>query len=640
MRKMTQLQHSLVALLVWAMPALGGTRVLCLGPGRGYDAPGLFELVLVGESMQSARQTLEHDGFSFTSGELFEPANLVGYDIVVLGLFDPEVGLSATEQTAIDAFVRQGGALIYLGDNDFFQTPNVSVAGMYGLHYRVDPRATYADIAIDPTHPILRGLAGVVGRYDGAINLVGFFGGIDDLGVYGHAVLRTPDRTVIATVERNVLQPGSGPVVFVSETSGFVDAPLGSVGSPDNLVLLRNIFAFVSGPSTGCAVDRDCDDGLFCNGLESCAAGRCVSGEFPCSNGQGCNESTEPCGPCVNDGQCDDDRFCNGVEVCHSGVCEAGTRPCLATQGCDEETVSCGLCNDNSDCDDGLFCNGFEDCDASGACRQGLAPCGEDCERCDETTTSCEPCLLDVDGDGVIGTGDFGFFAGCFGACYANGHECLATNFDSSADGCVGTGDFAAFSGCFGGGCGECGNCGGPGEAAKVRAVASALVSTIRLVAVRVPSTGTLVDELPTGQPDFAVGDIGFIEVWASLNDAHSNGFAAAYVDMEHDPLAVVVETTRVGDSFLLFHATEVDRSKSEIRSLGGCAAPGERRVGVDSRWVLVGTVQWNATVEGVVRFTTASAGGTHGVSLVSEFGNVNPDAIDFGGLSVRIGAR
>ena len=38
-----------------------------------------------------------------------------------------------------------------------------------------------------------------------------------------------------------------------------------------------------------CASDAECDDGVFCNGAETCDAGSCVSGEAPaCDDGVSC----------------------------------------------------------------------------------------------------------------------------------------------------------------------------------------------------------------------------------------------------------------------------------------------------------------------------------------------------------------
>ena len=54
---------------------------------------------------------------------------------------------------------------------------------------------------------------------------------------------------------------------------------------------------FVYEEPSECSVDGDCDDGLFCNGLESCAGGTCMPGSNPCSAGDICNEGSDRCDP-------------------------------------------------------------------------------------------------------------------------------------------------------------------------------------------------------------------------------------------------------------------------------------------------------------------------------------------------------
>ncbi len=91
---------------------------------------------------------------------------------------------------------------------------------------------------------------------------------------------------------------------------------------------------------TGCAMDVDCDDGVDCT-LDTCGVDmmcartlideRCGDGEV-CTL-TGCFESM----PCDNDDQCDDGVFCNGVETCEP---EFGCRPAEAPP----------LCNDSMDC--------------------------------------------------------------------------------------------------------------------------------------------------------------------------------------------------------------------------------------------------------------------------------------------------
>jgi len=85
-----------------------------------------------------------------------------------------------------------------------------------------------------------------------------------------------------------------------------------------------------------CTKDSDCDDGLLCNGTETCdvASGTCVQADdaIECGSHAHC---TEPEGTCV----CD--RF--HIEVDGECVPEA--------------------CTTDADCDDGIACNGKETCD-------------------------------------------------------------------------------------------------------------------------------------------------------------------------------------------------------------------------------------------------------------------------------------
>ncbi len=133
----------------------------------------------------------------------------------------------------------------------------------------------------------------------------------------------------------------------------------------------------------------DCpDDGLFCNGNEFCdeAAKACASSGDPCTEGTFCNEDTDSCDPiqCITDEDCDDGIFCNGVETCVAHICQPGT------------PVECP--------DDGIFCNGNEFCDeAAKACAGSGDPCTEG-TFCNEDTDSCDPiqCTNDEDCDDGI----------------------------------------------------------------------------------------------------------------------------------------------------------------------------------------------------------------------------------------------
>lgn len=145
------------------------------------------------------------------------------------------------------------------------------------------------------------------------------------------------------------------------------------------------------------AMDDACDDGLFCNGQESCdAEAGCMAGDDPCPNSQ-CRESDDRCVGCVSNAECDDGVYCNGYEQCNSlGACVAGSYPC-GDAFCRESDDQCVECMGNSDCNDGVFCNGVEVCNSAGQCSSGDYPCGE--ELCRESDDRCVECLGNSDCD-------------------------------------------------------------------------------------------------------------------------------------------------------------------------------------------------------------------------------------------------
>lgn len=127
---------------------------------------------------------------------------------------------------------------------------------------------------------------------------------------------------------------------------------------------------------------------------------------------------------CTSDAQCDDGLFCNGIETCVDLVCAAGTPiPCddgiaCTSDSCDEATSACVSTPLDTSCDDGIACNGTETCDPTLDCQPGeplVCDDGNDCttDFCDDivgctvehTTGPCDDdgdtCTDDVCGDGV-----------------------------------------------------------------------------------------------------------------------------------------------------------------------------------------------------------------------------------------------
>jgi len=175
------------------------------------------------------------------------------------------------------------------------------------------------------------------------------------------------------------------------------------------------------------AASASCDNGLYCDGAESCVSGSCQAGTAPdCDDGVGCttdacNEGTDSCDNTPDDGACDDDLWCTGAETCDAvSDCQAGSPPCEEPLGCDEvndictgcltdedcnDGVNCtedacdaGTCTnipDDAACDDGLWCTGSETCDPVADCQAGTAPNCDDgvgctADACNEGADACD----------------------------------------------------------------------------------------------------------------------------------------------------------------------------------------------------------------------------------------------------------
>jgi hypothetical protein len=148
------------------------------------------------------------------------------------------------------------------------------------------------------------------------------------------------------------------------------------------------------GPCSGVIDGTLCDDGIFCNGTDSCIAGDCLghSGD-PCLNSTvcttACSEATDNC-PATAGDSCTDGDLCNGDEVCgdqadcmagvpldcsDGDVCTADI--CEVGVGCrnDEVVGACPLCGDptfdgNVFASDALFVLGAAV--GKGACQRAI----------------------------------------------------------------------------------------------------------------------------------------------------------------------------------------------------------------------------------------------------------------------------
>jgi len=187
------------------------------------------------------------------------------------------------------------------------------------------------------------------------------------------------------------------------------------------------------------SVELQCDDGVFCNGVETCdTIDQCQPGIAPCAD-QICDEAGAQCVECLTATDCTDSVFCNGVEDCVAGACQAGLTPCPG-QICDESGTACVDCVTDADCSDGVFCNGPESCNAAGACEPGVAACSG--QLCDEAGDACVECLVAGDcDDGAFCNGAESCAAGSCAAGTAPCTDQLCREGDDACVDCLVAGD-------------------------------------------------------------------------------------------------------------------------------------------------------------------------------------------------------
>lgn len=127
-----------------------------------------------------------------------------------------------------------------------------------------------------------------------------------------------------------------------------------------------------------CTTNADCDDGLFCNGAETCSGGSCVSGTaVDCNDGNACttdscSESTQSCSnsAVANGTSCADNDVCNGAETCQFGTCTSGSPlVCQPDETCDSQNGCVGQClGRNASCTSNSQCCS-NNCRGNGRCR-------------------------------------------------------------------------------------------------------------------------------------------------------------------------------------------------------------------------------------------------------------------------------
>jgi hypothetical protein len=309
--------------------------------------------------------------FTATTLGTFSNVEISGNTITGVGPFRRGITLLNAANAATPSNGTITGAVVSCNVISGNPTPGTTSFGIRTLGLIVNPEITGNDISgvetaftgrIQNTH-VATGIALNENSFSNVVNAIDW------------------QSNVSFDAESNWYGDASGPTEAIGNPGGTgakIIASAGPAGSPavDYIPWLGNGndsdagTCFAPGDSAECAGPSTCDP------INGCTA------------------------PPINDGDsCDDGLFCNGADTCNAGACSghAGD-PCAGggecANSCDEGADSCNVTAGTACTDDGLICS-TDVCNGSGACTH---PAGNAGTVCDAAADSCE---LDATCDGV-----------------------------------------------------------------------------------------------------------------------------------------------------------------------------------------------------------------------------------------------
>ncbi|MFQ5462547.1 MAG: hypothetical protein ACE5E5_07965 [Phycisphaerae bacterium] len=234
-----------------------------------------------------------------------------------------------------------------------------------------------------------------------------FYSGLSQLGI---PAMATPAPGLLVTTMRfDTVGLSPGTEVVIAECGG----PLGTTTRVDGGTAgqLQGNLGVATVQIVECFTSAACDDGVFCNGEETCVANSCVPGVQPCDDGNictddVCSEAAQACQTIPLTGDFDQDGlFCTGIDRCEAGVfvpgepvvCDDGN--ICTTDSCDDTIDACTFASNTVPCDDADPCTDSDTC-SGGVCFGqpifGCVPCEFD-SQCDDlvscTANVCDQAL-------------------------------------------------------------------------------------------------------------------------------------------------------------------------------------------------------------------------------------------------------
>jgi hypothetical protein len=148
-------------------------------------------------------------------------------------------------------------------------------------------------------------------------------------------------------------RPDLGPPDLGAPDLGAPDLGAPDLGPADAGAADGDVEPVDGGPvDAGCVSNAQCDDGVFCNGVETCEAGACVVSPTVCPDADGvactvpsCDAVLDVCVETASAGLCAAGSYCDPVEGCTvTPDCVLDT-DCVPPDLCTVGTCAAGTCN-------------------------------------------------------------------------------------------------------------------------------------------------------------------------------------------------------------------------------------------------------------------------------------------------------
>jgi len=217
-------------------PSAAGGEVIGYTTDASY--PHFYEL----PDLSMAAADLVADGHTLVPIGPLSTSALEGIDRLVLGLADGfRAWVTSADLDVIEAYVRDGGRVVFLGENNlFFHASNQAVGLRFEILYSDSDPAQNNFTAIH-AHPITSGPFGAVELVWSPYNTPVGFGSIETTGPYASSLVDFDNGfSASAVIEPNALAPGSGVFVAFPDVNVFLE----DYQVAHNRRLWRNAFAY------------------------------------------------------------------------------------------------------------------------------------------------------------------------------------------------------------------------------------------------------------------------------------------------------------------------------------------------------------------------------------------------------------